>query len=266
MINADDRLIKDDLPNKLGVDAFAVLFAIASHLRSKNRTVWPGITRLRTMCPVEIKEELRPMPKPRMYAAIKRLIDAGAIVRWQDNKDGNFGKTKYKLTTQYLSIWMGVNEFEMQEDRVPEFRNTENRNTENRNTENGYTEAINKREAINEFKTINEIENDCDPEKEFEWFWNTYDYKVSQHEAELFWYSLDFQTMLKIREHLPKYLESKKNTPKRFWKKPINYLKEAIYNDEIVTEEKPEEQTEKPRAGFVLPIRRTAEQFKRRAQ
>lgn len=115
-------------------------------------------------------------------------------------------------------------------------------------------------------EVLSNEQRDCDPEKEFEWFWNTYDYKVSQHEAELFWYSLDFPTMLKIREHLPKYLQSKKDTPKRFWKKPINYLKDAIYNDEIVTEEKPEEQTEKPRAGFVLPIRRTAEQFKRRAQ
>ncbi len=163
MINVDDRLIKEDLPGKLGVDAFTILFAITSHLGKNNtKLAWPGINRIRELCKVEINGQLKKMPRLRAYNAIKRLEEHGFVKRWQENIGGVFGKVKYKLTTKYLSVFMGVDAFEMeaeeQENRNAKFRITENRNAKFRITENEHTEDIKEREAINEVKCINEGE------------------------------------------------------------------------------------------------------------
>lgn len=184
MINADNRLITEVLP-KVGADAFAIAFAIASHLRSKDKSVWPGVDRLRKMCPVEIGGDIKPMPKKRAYNAINRLICEGVVKRWQDNFNGQWGKTKYKITTPFIGIFMGADQFEMedtegQDDRVVEFdhtvsksdhrvvksRNAEMRNAEMRNAEFDHTEAIDEREAIDNKETIDKEGEAPAPEKE----------------------------------------------------------------------------------------------------
>ena len=156
MINADNRLITEVLP-KIGADAFSIAFAITSHLRSKNRTAWPGLERLREMCPVEINGKIRSMPEKRAYAAIRRLIREGVVQRWQDNCAGEFGHTRYRLTTPYLSIFMGVSEFTMEEeDRTVEFDRTDGkfRVAQNRVAQNDHTEYIDKKEAIDKKESL----------------------------------------------------------------------------------------------------------------
>jgi hypothetical protein len=105
MINVHSKLIKEDL-QVMGVDAFAVLMCITSHI-NKSKSAWPGIDRLRKMTGLS---------RERTYAAIKKLIDLGHIERKQINEKGNFGFVIYRLTSKYLSIFIGVNSCNLIED------------------------------------------------------------------------------------------------------------------------------------------------------
>jgi len=97
--------MKEELP-RIGVDAFALLMAIASHLGYTNDQAWPGQKKLRQMCPVmNGKGELKPMSRERFYMAIGWLIEKKMVRRWQVNKNGTFGGTRYRITTEYLGIY-----------------------------------------------------------------------------------------------------------------------------------------------------------------
>ena len=82
----------------MGVDAFAILMCITSHI-NKSKSAWPGIDRLRKMSGLS---------RERTYAAIKKLIELGHIERSQINDNGTFGMVIYRLTSKYLSIFVGV--------------------------------------------------------------------------------------------------------------------------------------------------------------
>jgi hypothetical protein len=147
MININDKLIREDLA-KIGVDALAVLLCITTHF-NKFRVAWPGVERLRAMTALS---------KERTYNAIRKLQESGYIERWQENKDGKFGKTKYRLTTDYIGIYMGVSAFEMEElplAGIPEHGIPEHGKPYYGNTEHL---SINEKEGINEIKLINERE------------------------------------------------------------------------------------------------------------
>ena len=130
MINIHSKLIREELA-QMGVDAFAVLICITSHI-NKQKTAWPGIERLRKMTGLS---------KERTYKAIGKLIELNHIQRKQVNQNGNFGHTVYRLTTKYLSIFMGVSDCEMYDENIepfaafPEHGNTEHAKPEHGNTE-----------------------------------------------------------------------------------------------------------------------------------
>jgi len=154
MININDKLIREDLA-KIGVDALAVLLCITTHF-NKFRVAWPGVERLRAMTALS---------KERTYNAIRKLQESGYIERWQENKDGKFGKTKYRLTTDYIGIYMGVSAFEMEElplAGIPEHGIPEHGKPYYGNTEHL---SINEKEGINEIKLINEREGSAPPPK-----------------------------------------------------------------------------------------------------
>lgn len=162
MININDKLIRDILP-KIGSDAYAVMSVIASHLgKNGTRVAWPGIERIRKMATVEKNGKILPMSVKRCRAAIRRLISEKCLERWQDRPNGDFGKTKYKLTTAYIGIYMGVNQFEMQEEEVVARKvdsgNARNGNAKNGNAKIDHTEVINEIEGINKLKDINKKE------------------------------------------------------------------------------------------------------------
>jgi hypothetical protein len=147
MININDKLIREDLP-KIGVDALAVLLCITTHF-NRLKIAWPGVDRLRAMTGLS---------KERTYNAIRTLQDSGYIERWQENKDGKFGKIKYRLTTDYIGVYMGVSSFEMEElplAGIPEHGKPDYGFPDYGNTA---CLSINKGEVINEIKVINERE------------------------------------------------------------------------------------------------------------
>jgi len=116
MINVDDRLIREDL-SRIGVDAFAVLMCITSHL-GKSSTAWPGHSRLRAMTGLS---------KDRTYKAITALIEAGMVERKQENDKGKWGRVVYRVTTNYIGIYMGASGFFLSEPLAgnPEYGYTE---------------------------------------------------------------------------------------------------------------------------------------------
>lgn len=103
MINVNDKLIKEDLA-KMKPNAFAVLMAITCHINRTN-TAFPSLNRLKT---------LTGLGRDSVYAGVQKLIELGYLTRVQQNQNGEFGKTIYKVTTKYLSVWVGVDDVEME--------------------------------------------------------------------------------------------------------------------------------------------------------
>lgn len=150
MINVNDKLIREELP-KIGVDAFAVLMCITSHINCQNKA-WPGIDRLRSMTGLS---------KERTYKAVKMLVDSGHIERKQKNHSGEFGHIIYRLTTQYLGVFMGVSSFDLPDsDVVPLAAFPEHGKPEHGKPEHGKAAriSINEKEVINKDEVINEME------------------------------------------------------------------------------------------------------------
>ena len=113
MINVHTDLIRKQL-SKIGVDAFAVLLCITSHINPK-RQAWPGIERLRRMTGLS---------RERTYKAIQRLIELKYISRSQENKDGEWGRVVYRVTSSYLSIFVNPGVYELES--APALEDTDN--------------------------------------------------------------------------------------------------------------------------------------------
>jgi hypothetical protein len=151
MINVNDKLIREELP-KIGVDAFAVLMCITSHINRQNKA-WPGIDRLRTMTRLS---------RDRTYKAIAVLVELGHIERKQKNVKGEYGHMVYRLTTQYLGVYMGVSSFELPADESepltgkPEYGNAGHGKPSHGNPG---SISIKKQEVVNEDEVINERES-----------------------------------------------------------------------------------------------------------
>jgi hypothetical protein len=65
----------------------------------------------------------------------------------------------------------------------------------------------------------------------FDFFWNTYDYKVGRPKAEKAWAGLTDEQREKVMEHLKVYIPS---TPdKKFRKHPTTYLNNKSWEDEV---------------------------------
>ena len=251
MINVDDRLL-----TRLDEKEMWLLMHIVKRLGADG-TCWPSNE---TLLADTGWKDIRTLRRVKKQLEDKGMMQQDA--RFNDKKEQR--SNTYKVLTDMIGVYKTANTLQTGGTKNAPATGVQKMHPPGVHEMQGAGVHEMHHEVLS-IEVLNNEQRDFDTEKEFKWFWETYNYKVGKHETELFWYSLDFPTMQKIREHLPAYMDSKKDTLKRYWKKPANYLKEAIYNDEIVLTEELE-QEEKPRAGFVLPIRRTAEQFKRRAQ
>ena len=131
MINVHSDLIKQELAT-MGVDAFAILMCITTHINAK-RKAWPGIERLRKMTGLS---------KERTYKAVARLVELGHIERKQMNHGGEWGKVVYRLTTQYLGVYMGVSAFSLEGEEEPLAGITEHGYPEHAKPEHGNPASI----------------------------------------------------------------------------------------------------------------------------
>lgn len=106
-----------DIQSEIGVDAFAMLFAIAQHVNTRTGNAWPGIKRLCDHCKVMTRDgELKAMPEKRGYLAIKTLVDKEYISKHQRRtKNGDFGKVIYRIKTEAISIWVEYENPEFEE-------------------------------------------------------------------------------------------------------------------------------------------------------
>lgn len=164
MINAHHNLVREVLP-KIGSDAFTILLFIASHL-GKHDTAWPGIKRIRDNCTVLTADgTVKPMSKGRVYVALKKLEDEKLISRRQQNKDGEFGKIIYRVTTEYIGIWNKASEYELEEKIphtvIPEHGKPEHGKPESANP--AYL-SIDEEEVIDKEEVIGEREETPAPE------------------------------------------------------------------------------------------------------
>jgi hypothetical protein len=107
--------------------------------------------------------------------------------------------------------------------------------TPNKNENNEYNEE----NEDNSFTTIVLKEDiSIDPiikrEQQFDWFWETYGKKVGKDIAKPKFMKLKDEDIVKILDHVPKYVASKPD--RQFRKDPSTYINQKTWNDEIITE------------------------------
>jgi hypothetical protein len=71
-------------------------------------------------------------------------------------------------------------------------------------------------------------------EQQFDWFWETYGKKVGKDIAKPKFMKLKDEDIVKILDHVPKYVASKPD--RQFRKDPSTYINQKTWNDEIITE------------------------------
>jgi len=106
-----------------------------------------------------------------------------------------------------------------------------NQYTKNKQTKSGHMTSH--MENVNENEDLDVIE--INKESDFDIFWKAYDYNVGLRQAQDEWLKIKREMpneISKILVHVPLYVASKPDKQHR--KRPENYLKEGIYNDEIV--------------------------------
>jgi DNA-binding transcriptional regulator YhcF (GntR family) len=112
---------------------------------------------------------------------------------------------------------------------------SETQMTPNKNENNEYNEE----NEDNSFTTIVLKEDiSIDPiikrEQQFDWFWETYGKKVGKDIAKPKFMKLKDEDIVKILDHVPKYVASKPD--RQFRKDPSTYINQKTWNDEIITE------------------------------
>lgn len=70
------------------------------------------------------------------------------------------------------------------------------------------------------------------PDDTFEIFWGVYDKKVGKEPSKRLWERLRDSDKASIMKHLESYIEQKQD--KTFRKDPVNYLKDRVWEDEVV--------------------------------
>lgn len=99
----------------------------------------------------------------------------------------------------------------------------------------------------------------------FAWFWETYNFKQSEHKVKIALADLSYDDYPKIFKHLPEYLKSVETKSKQYWKRPLNYLLDRCFEDEIVTQDDvilKGEKAKPERAVYTTPNYYTAPQKK----
>ncbi len=89
MINVDDRLITDVLP-EIKPNAFAVLMAIAKHL-GRNNSCWPNQQTL---------QKITGLGRDAVMAALKTLYNSNLLIKQERPGYSNI----YTINTEYISI------------------------------------------------------------------------------------------------------------------------------------------------------------------
>lgn len=101
-------------------------------------------------------------------------------------------------------------------------------------------------------------------EQQFEWFWETYGKKVGKDIAKPKFMKLKDEDIVKILDHVPKYVASKPD--KQFRKDPSTYINQKSWNDEIIEEtftKSNTTQNEKPKQRPYDFIRKTLRNLER---
>ena len=93
------------------------------------------------------------------------------------------------------------------------------------------------------------------PDNSFEIFWGVYDKKVGKEPSKRLWVRLRGSDKEEIMKHLDKYVQS---TPeKQFRKDPANYLKDRVWEDEVIEHKfetsTPENKSQQPQ-NFSAPV------------
>ena len=93
------------------------------------------------------------------------------------------------------------------------------------------------------------------PDNSFEIFWGVYDKKVGKEPSKRLWVRLRDSDKEAIMKHLDKYVQS---TPeKQFRKDPANYLKDRVWEDEVIEHKfevsTPENKSQQP-PNFSAPV------------
>lgn len=93
------------------------------------------------------------------------------------------------------------------------------------------------------------------PDNSFEIFWGVYDKKVGKEPSKRLWVRLRDSDKAAIMKHLDKYVQS---TPeKQFRKDPANYLKDRVWEDEVIEHKfevsTPENKSQQPQ-NFSAPV------------
>lgn len=93
------------------------------------------------------------------------------------------------------------------------------------------------------------------PDNSFEIFWGVYDKKVGKEPSKRLWVRLRDSDKSAIMGHLEKYIQS---TPeKQFRKDPANYLKDRVWEDEVIEHKfevsTPENKSQQPQ-NFSAPV------------
>ena len=93
------------------------------------------------------------------------------------------------------------------------------------------------------------------PDNSFEIFWGVYDKKVGKESSKRLWVRLRDSDKSAIMKHLEKYIQS---TPeKQFRKDPANYLKDRVWEDEVIEHKfetkTPENKSQQP-PKFPAPV------------
>ena len=151
MINIDTRLI-----DQLNGDELAVFIHILKRIGKQNKSFPSRYT---------LQKETS-FGRRRVADAIAGLNEKGIIETKQENKNGNFGKTIYKISTDLAGVFITAKNEEIEEKPTKNGafdRETGNRTTVNRTTVNGQV-SINKSkyysyQEINNIKSVNTPEN-----------------------------------------------------------------------------------------------------------
>lgn len=149
MINLDDRLIKETLP-EIKPNALAVLLVVSIHLNKESGVCFPSHDRIM---------KLTGLGSESVYSALKVLKNAGLLVSTQsiDTKSKTFGRRLFKVNTDLIGVFVTAKNANIlpEEEPLTAFPYTAQPHTALPHAENHETYLLNEVERLNKLELIN---------------------------------------------------------------------------------------------------------------
>lgn len=149
MINLDDRLIKETLP-EIKPNALAVLLVVSIHLNKESGVCFPSHDRIM---------KLTGLGSESVYSALKVLKNAGLLVSTQsvDTKSKTFGRRLFKVNTDLIGVFVTAKNANILPEAEPltAFPYTAQPHTALPHAENHETYLLNEVERLNKLELIN---------------------------------------------------------------------------------------------------------------